>query len=536
MKEKDRDVLSCSFFSSCFGYGRSLSPFSNQCLLVSLTPSLQGQASWGDYDEDGRPDLLIGGNSGFKIYHQNDQDGFDDVTNSTTFPGGVPPTNIQGCAVNWIKGDKLNFILTAVNPGFPSFTYYFIFYQNNGDGTFTNTTDLTTFPEGVPLGMSFGTVEVADYDNDGLEDFSLTGNDGSNHFLLYRQNQTNIFSNQTNLVTFPDGLPIGVIFSSFAWIDYDNDGLIDFFYSGNTGGGPFSKLYRQNITGQFFDVTNLITFPDGLPPNIQAGYTTWGDYDNDGLVDFILAGQDDSSTDRFAVYRQNQTGVFYNVTNINLFPGGVPPGFNDVEVNWGDFRKDGLLDFLISGATGVSVPTSYLYVQNSDGTFQNLTDASMFPDGLIQVYASIMGPYDYNNDGLLDFVLSGIDPSIGSQAKLYRNACPNREVWNGTDCLVCDGVLNPDHTVCTPCTGNTYVDPITESCLNCVGIASVDHTTCTPCLSDTIFNSVSVTCDPCPSGTQPNANQTACVSVATATSTGDDLNSASSLFWIFFRS
>ncbi|MCK5459524.1 VCBS repeat-containing protein, partial [Candidatus Parcubacteria bacterium] len=66
----------------------------------------------------------------------------------------------------------------------------------------------------------------------------------------------------------------GVSNSSVAWGDYDNDGDLDILLAGVDNYGPVSKIYR-NDAGTFVDINaNII--------NVSESSVDWGDYDNDG--------------------------------------------------------------------------------------------------------------------------------------------------------------------------------------------------------------------------------------------------------------
>ena len=77
------------------------------------------------------------------------------------------------------------------------------------------------------------------------------------------------------------GLP-GPDWGSVAWGDYDNDGRLDFLLA--TYGA--SQVWR-NTGGGFSNVTASVA--SGLP-GIENGSAAWGDYDNDGRLDFLLTG------------------------------------------------------------------------------------------------------------------------------------------------------------------------------------------------------------------------------------------------------
>jgi hypothetical protein len=88
----------------------------------------------------------------------------------------------------------------------------------------------------------------------------------------------------------------------------------------------------------------------GLPA-VFSGSLAWGDYDNDGRLDFLLSGADGiTASPRLLLWRNTGDG-FSNVT-ASVVPG--LPGILDGSVAWGDFDNDGRLDFLITGLTDVS--------------------------------------------------------------------------------------------------------------------------------------------------------------------------------------
>src|SRR5438552_3524534 len=79
---------------------------------------------------------------------------------------------------------------------------------------------------------------------------------------------------------------LGVWGSSVAWGDYDNDGDLDILLTGTDAGNtPISKLYRNSggANSTFSDVGAGLT-------GVTASSVAWGDYDNDGDLDILLAG------------------------------------------------------------------------------------------------------------------------------------------------------------------------------------------------------------------------------------------------------
>src|SRR5207244_7099955 len=96
--------------------------------------------------------------------------------------------------------------------------------------------------------------------------------------------------------------------ASVAWGDYDSDSLLDLLITGEGGTtGILSKLFHNDGGGAFHENTS-----PGLP-SLDYGSVAWGDYDNDGLLDFFLKGTGAPSTVS-RIYHNDGGGAFHNVT------------------------------------------------------------------------------------------------------------------------------------------------------------------------------------------------------------------------------
>ena len=258
---------------------------------------------------------------------------------------------------------------------------------NNENGNFYDiAADLT--------GVGFGSVDWGDYDNDGDLDALITGDgvSGNVSSKIYRNDGNNIFND------IAAGL-VNVYHSDAAWGDYDRDGDLDILISGATGRfpiyNPVTKIYRNDGNNNFNEVTA------SQLPGYDHSSVAWGDYDNDGDLDFIVAGSYQSK-----IYRNFGSDVFIEQ---NIILTGVTAG----DVAWGDYDCDGDLDLALSGRAGGNNLITVIY-RNDDATF-NAIDA-----GLPGISDGSIDWGDYDNDGYLDLVICG-----GGDAQLvgavYKN-------------------------------------------------------------------------------------------------------------------
>ena len=86
---------------------------------------------------------------------------------------------------------------------------------------------------------------------------------------------------------------------SASWEDYDNDGDVDLYVANDFGR---NNLYR-NDNGQFVDVAKVAGVED-----VSAGMSiTWGDHNNDGWMDIYVSNMFSSAGNRIAFQRKFQS-------------------------------------------------------------------------------------------------------------------------------------------------------------------------------------------------------------------------------------
>ncbi len=187
-------------------------------------------------------------------------------------------------------------------------------------------------------------VVAGDFDNDGYPDLYVSTFRGD-HFL-YRNNRDRTFTDVTEQAGIArQGFTFG------AWFfDYDNDGNPDLFvagyysslediasgYLGLPQHGETLRLYRNLGNGKFRDVTaeaglDRVFLPMGL---------NFGDFDNDGYLDFYLGTGSPSFTAVFpnVLFHNEQGKRFVDVTassGTGIMPKGHGIAFADID-NDGD--------------------------------------------------------------------------------------------------------------------------------------------------------------------------------------------------------
>jgi hypothetical protein len=169
------------------------------------------------------------------------------------------------------------------------------------------------------------------------------------------------------------------------------------------GGSDQAKVYLT--------ITSLFTLVDVNIPDISHGLGMWVDYDMDGDLDILLAGDDQSTNKLLRIYRNN-SGSFFLISNLS----GISPG-NSNAAAWGDFDNDGDPDLLVTGYEDNSSRATKLY-RNDINTFTEITT------GILGVSDAAVDWGDYDNDGDLDILLTGLDGSANEMAKIYMNAGP----------------------------------------------------------------------------------------------------------------
>jgi len=181
------------------------------------------------------------------------------------------------------------------------------------------------------------------------------------------------------------------------WVDYDDDGYLDLFVV-NTfwPDGEADDLYHNNGDGSYTKVEGVT-----MAQVLELGYgANWGDYDNDGDLDMVVANFRDNPS---VLYVNNGGGMFAVSTGAPLNEGAV----GAVTPSWIDYDLDGDLDLHIANSTGPAAQNYWAHVnwlfRNDEGTLNRVTSGIMTTHSR-HTYGVAWS--DYDNDGDPDVVMT----------------------------------------------------------------------------------------------------------------------------------
>jgi hypothetical protein len=327
---------------------------------------------WGDYDNDGYPDLYVSQYGKNVLYHNNGNGTFTDFTTKarvggtdfgTTFHTGATFFDYdRDGLLDLYDGGYANFVSTSrrtctIGNGIPTScrpTVYggtpAVLYHNQGDGTFANVTKAAKIYQPKGLNLSVG---AGDYDNDGWPDL-FVANDGLEAYL-YHNNGNGTFANvalHAGMALTPDGLEMAAMCISLA--DYDNDGLLDLYIS-DFQDVP-DRVWHNEGKGLFEDVSDWVGIAEPTRQVLSFGGGFF-DFDNDGWQDlFIANGHVYPEVERVStevrykqinsLFRNDTKGKFIEVTK-DSGPGFAIP-YAGRGAAFADFDNDGNLDIVVA--------------------------------------------------------------------------------------------------------------------------------------------------------------------------------------------
>ncbi len=409
-----------------------------------IAESMSGGAALIDYDGDGWPDIYFtnaqsvdmaqhGIKARSALYHNNHDGTFTDVTDKA---GVGYPCWAMGVAVGDYNNDgRPDLLVTCLNG--------VVLYRNNGDGTFTDVTKEAGLAgdTGWASGAAFG-----DYDNDGfadlfvshyvdfhLENLPVFGTTKACKYLglvvqcgprglkglpdkLYHNNGNGTFTEVSRQAGVDDAE--GRYGLTSIWSDLNNDGKLDLFV---TSDGEANYLYLGDGAGKFEDtalMAGVAANEDGVE---QANMgLAFGDFMHTGRMSLAISHFDVEYT---ALYT-NDGGMSFTDNSI---ASGIARGTQGY-VGWGDafvdFANSGWQDFFqVDGHVYPQVDEAHaatrylepalLLLNQHDGTFKNVS-RRVGPDLQTPRVSRGLAIGDLFNDGRLEAVIENLvgEPTI----------------------------------------------------------------------------------------------------------------------------
>lgn len=258
-------------------------------------------------------------------------------------------------------------------------------------------TKITSGPFVTTVGDS-RSVNWVDVNGDGFIDCMITnGPTGGQDNFLYINNGTGGFIAITGDTIVKDNKPS----DGATWADSDNDGDLDCYVVNwyNTK----NLFYNNTGVGAFTQTQNAVETSGGY-----CETASWGDYNNDGLLDlYVTRSGGTLATNKNLLFHNEGGNAFTKV----LTGTPVTDAFISRSVNWTDIDSDGDLDLFV---TNENDQNENLYRNDGAGVFTKLTTGPLLNDGG-KTMSSSWG--DYDNDGDLDVFLANDQGNDG----LFRN-------------------------------------------------------------------------------------------------------------------
>ncbi len=332
--------------------------FTHQFVNTQVTASMGEKlgASWGDYDNDGYPDLFLANSRLDQLYHNEGDGTFREVTAEAGVAGC---NNCYSSSGLWFDHDRDGYldlyvsILNGTN----------FLYRNNGDGTFT---DVTSWENVGGAGITWTTLPL-DLGRDGFLDLYCANDTQINELF---ENRSGFHYNEASRAyrLADEGAGMGMAIG-----DYNNDGLFDIYVTNIYNHQP-NPLFR-NLGDRRFE--NVAT-------NLGVDNTGWGwgthffDFDHDGDEDLAAVNGVVSKQYIDGIEQEDVRNYFFK----NLLIENREAGFEDWSAASGtdgderarglevfDYDGDGDLDMLVANVEA----TPYLF---RNETISGVTEAN----------------------------------------------------------------------------------------------------------------------------------------------------------------
>lgn len=269
-------------------------PFPEDESTSKISPNAMAEI---DYNYNFRNDIALAGSNGFKLYRQEEDQTFVDVTSGLSLPGSVVNGSYSGVWPADVDLDGDLDIILASGEGAP------FVLRNNSDDTFTR---INIF-DGIQNATDF---MWADLDNDGASDaLFLTG---GGDLVMFRNQRSTVMN-------LNDQLPVSGSVAAFTVSDIDASGTFDIIvvYNDQT---VEQLRYLQDEDN--WEARPLFVM-EAQVENLAEGTTMLfvADMDNNGSFDIIISSE-------------NETQIWLSDSELNFslldvpLPGGISSIFD----------------------------------------------------------------------------------------------------------------------------------------------------------------------------------------------------------------
>ena len=198
---------------------------------------------------------------------------------------------------------------------------------------------------------------------------------------------------------------VGINEDNMEWGDYDNDGYLDFVVCAPY---PRTLLYHSDGDTSFTPQYNIHLF------DVDHADADWGDYNNDGFLDLVISGRDNTNQAGTKLYINNGNNTFTEQIDTNL------AGAYSGSTKWGDYNNDGYLDLLIVGYNANGY-IAKIYSNNGPSASNSYSFSEETSIHLKGAWKAAADWADYDNDGDLDIIISGDSSYYSPMTKIYKN-------------------------------------------------------------------------------------------------------------------
>jgi hypothetical protein len=241
----------------------------------------------------------------------------------------------------------------------------------------------------------------ADIDNDGDPDLCVVTWYDSTSMFYINNGGGNFSLAAGNIIVTDRGFS-----ETCSWGDYDNDGLVDLIITNSDGISHHNRLYKNTGAGNFTRIDSGAVYND---INRSSRGVNWVDIDGDRKLDLYITNEANQNN---LMYKNNGAGYFTKINGI----GPTTSGGDAWSSSWGDYDNDGDLDLF----TANRIQQNFLFRNDGNFNFTRITNDTLVNE---TGYFACTGWGDYDNDGDLDMFITQAYKTPNSPLKnnLYKN-------------------------------------------------------------------------------------------------------------------